>query len=417
MRILFLTQVLPYPLDAGPKVRAYHVLRYLASLGHEVTLLSFVRDTDSDSALEHLRAFCFEIQTVPIKRSNIRDGVVLIRSLLSKMPFLIARDSVSAMETAVRRSLRGEPSFDAVHSDQLAMVQYALLARSNENRPSPMLTLDQHNAVFRIPKRLAKVERNPFKAAFLNLESNKIARFETHFCGLVDNVVWVTNEDREALHQVSSTNVRLPREKVIPICLEANGKGNHLHSNTQRIMFLGGLHWPPNSNGILWFLREVWPLVKRRAPEAVLTVIGKKPPKQLIRKAAHSKDVEVTGYVEKLTPYLERSAVLIIPLLAGGGMRVKILDAWRWGVPVVSTSFGAEGIQVRDGWNILLGDTPQDFARAVCELFENPNNMASRLVTNGAHTLETHYDWRNVYSAWQEIYPCESYSLSPTRPA
>ena len=123
MKILFLTQVLPYPLDAGPKVRAYYVLRYLAQR-HEVTLLSFVRPEDTCQQLEQLSSLCQQVHTVPMRRSRLRDGLALGRSLLSRQPFLILRDQVPAMKQSLEQMLV-EGEFDAVHADQLWMASYA----------------------------------------------------------------------------------------------------------------------------------------------------------------------------------------------------------------------------------------------------------------------------------------------------
>ena len=125
-RILFLTQVLPYPLDAGPKVRAYHMLRHLSE-GHEVTLVSFVRGDDSPAAVEHLRSICHAVHTVPMRRSAWRNLKAGGRGLLSGLPIVIVRDEIEEMRTLVRR-LAASKTFDAVHADQLSMSAYGMLA-------------------------------------------------------------------------------------------------------------------------------------------------------------------------------------------------------------------------------------------------------------------------------------------------
>jgi glycosyltransferase involved in cell wall biosynthesis len=129
-----------------------------------------------------------------------------------------------------------------------------------------------------------------------------------------------------------------------------------------------------------------------------LTVIGKSPPAGLAGPA-----VEVTGYVLELTPYLAETGVFLVPLHAGGGMRVKILDAWSWGLPVVSTTIGAEGIAAVDGENILLADTAPAFARAVTRILKEPA-LARRLSRNGRQTVLEKYNWRTAYLAWDGVY-------------
>jgi glycosyltransferase involved in cell wall biosynthesis len=136
----------------------------------------------------------------------------------------------------------------------------------------------------------------------------------------------------------------------------------------------------------------------------------------LARLAQKKSHVEVTGYVDDPTRYLEETAAFIIPLLSGGGMRVKLLDAWSWGLPTVTTSIGAEGIQIESGENVLVGDTPEQFAESLVRLLNEPE-LSEKLVQGGLHTVQSKYDWQSAYSAWDDIYPCEYCSSLHTRPA
>lgn len=408
MRILFLTQVLPYPLDAGPKTRAYYVLRHLTRQ-HQVTLLSFVRPSDSGEAVEHLRTFCHAVHTVPMRRSRVQDARHLLRSLLGETPFLIARDGSPAMAQRVC-DLCATGAFDAVHADQLWMAPYAQLAQRSHRGRQPLLTvLDQHNAVFQIPRRLARAEGNPLKRAILGLEAGKLARYEAETCRQFDRVVWVTAEDAAALRAQTAGDARDAHANpahacVIPICVDPDNQPViPRQPSAHRVTFLGGLHWPPNAEGIIWFSREVWPSVRRAVPGAILTVIGKDPPAALAAYGDTSAGIEVTGYVPDPTPYLTETAVFIVPLHAGGGMRVKILDAWSWGLPSVSTTIGAEGICVRGGDNILIADTAADFAVAVGQVLREPG-LGDHLSHAGRATVETEYHWRKVYQAWDGVY-------------
>jgi glycosyltransferase involved in cell wall biosynthesis len=162
------------------------------------------------------------------------------------------------------------------------------------------------------------------------------------------------------------------------------------------------MYWPPNVEGMRWFAEEVWPRLRERLPEARLTLIGKNPPEDL-RAWGRREDVDVPGYVADLTPYLAETAVFIVPLWAGGGMRVKIVDAWCWGLPVVSTAIGAEGITIRAGENLLIADTAAEFAQAVERVFGDAG-LQARLRANGRRWAEEHFDWRRVYPAWDDVY-------------
>ena len=132
-------------------------------------------------------------------------------------------------------------------------------------------------------------------------------------------------------------------------------------------------------------------------------MLGKPPPPQVTR----LEGVEAPGYVADLRPWLAETAAFVVPLHAGGGMRVKILDAWRWGLPVVSTTIGAEGLAARHGENILIADDAGSFAAATSALLRD-DGLRARLSTGGRATVAREYDWRTVYAAWDEVYPCAS---------
>lgn len=405
MKILFLTQVLPFPLDAGPKVRAYYVLRHLAQT-HEVTLLSFVRTTDTPEAIDHLRQICAAVHTVPMPRGKLRDGAHLMQSLVTDQPFLIARDWVPAMAVALRRVVDAVGQVDAVHADQLWMAPYALAAKKMTSQAKPPMTvLDQHNAVYKIPERLSASEQNPLKRALLAHEARKLARYEVETCRQFDHVVWVTQEDFDAVQsQVKTPGAPVPDSGVIPICVDTDTTPVIRRQATpRRVTFLGGLHYPPNADGICWFAAEVFGRVLAAVPDAVLTVIGKQPPQRLQQLGIPPANLDVTGYVADPRGYLEETAAFIVPLHAGGGMRVKILDAWALGMPLVSTSIGAEGISTRPGCNILLADRPTDFSQAVVVLLTD-RAMSNQLAENGRQWVTQHYSWRTVYRQWCHIY-------------
>jgi glycosyltransferase involved in cell wall biosynthesis len=412
MKILFLTQVLPYPLDAGPKVRAYYVLRYLAER-HDVTLLSFVRATDTPAALAHLRTLCADVITVPITRSRVKDAGFLLKSLALQRPFIIERDASAAMQARLDALAAASPPFAAVHADQLWMAPYALrFQRAAANHP--LTVMDQHNAVYMILQRLADAERNPAKRALMQLEARKLAAFEVETCRAFDHVTWVTQEDFAAVQaQAPAASPPIPNDGVLPICGDPEATPVIARTaSPRRVTFLGGLHYPPNAQGVVWFAREIFPQVLAQIPDAVLTVIGKQPPPELHSLGIPPSNLEVTGYVADPLPYLAETAAFIVPLLAGGGMRVKIIDGWTWGLPIVSTRVGAEGIDAVHGENMLLADAPADFAQAVIDLLRDPA-LNAHIAAGGRRTVLERYNWRTVYRRWDAIYAGGAASPTP----
>jgi glycosyltransferase involved in cell wall biosynthesis len=161
------------------------------------------------------------------------------------------------------------------------------------------------------------------------------------------------------------------------------------------------MHWPPNADGARWFAMTILPSVLAQQPRACFLAVGKQPPNSLLKAAAGC--VEAPGYVDDPQPYWNRSQAFVVPLRAGGGMRVKILEAWARGVPVVATTVGAEGITYRAGENILIADTPQAFAEGVLAILKDAA-LAERLAIGGRAAVEQHYDWRQIYAAWEAVY-------------
>jgi hypothetical protein len=234
-------------------------------------------------------------------------------------------------------------------------------------------------------------------------------------------VVWVTDEDRAAFESAaaalaparsaggppstaSSNDAAMPPFTTISICVDPTATPPlRRAAGAHRVTFLGGMHWPPNAAGIEWFAREVWPTLSQEVPDARLTILGKSPPEPLRRLAAADERVEAPGYVDDPLPLLAETAAFVVPLFAGGGMRVKIAEAWCWGLPVVTTTVGGEGMAVADGQNALVADDAASFARATTRLLRD-RPFADTLAAAGRDTAERCYDWRKVYGAWDGVY-------------
>jgi len=404
MRILYLSQLMPYPPDSGPKVRQYYTLRYLAQY-HEVTLVAFSRPDDPPGAVEHMQRICAAVLTVPMVRSRVRDVISLAGSWLSRESFIIRRDTVPEMTQLVKHEIAGG-KYEIVQADQLWMAQYGLLGVSS----GALLVLDEHNACFRIFQRLAQGEKNPLKRIALEREWRALQRYEMRACSRFDRLVTVTEEDRsilEGLIQEPSLGVEIaksPTFSTIPICVDtASVPAVRPVDGSQDVLLLGTMFWPPNIEGTLWFAHHVWPRVRKRLPGATFTIVGKNPPEVVRSLEREGAGICVTGYIPDSLPYLERAAAFVVPLFSAGGMRVKIVDGWRWGLPVVSTTIGAEGIRYTDGENIIIADDADEFAAAICNLLED-SELNCRMRQNGRSWVEEKYDWERVYPAWEDVY-------------
>jgi glycosyltransferase involved in cell wall biosynthesis len=407
MKILFLTQIVPFPPDAGPRVKTWHVLRSLAGQGHSVTLLSFVRP-EEEPHLSSLANVCDAVHAVPIRRSRLADAGYMIRSYLTGRPFLVERDDLRPMQNTLNR-LMEENDFDFIHADQLTMVQFALRGALRAPAKKPKVIFDAHNAVWTIVERMRENARW-FLKPILAVEAKRVKRYEGDLLKTVDHVLAVTDIDRALLEESLNDSMkgddrRVAPITVVPIAVDTKQlQPIKRKPGSKNIVTLGTLHYPPNADGIRWFFNEVLPLIRERVPGVTLTIIGKNPPQDFLDLAARNPDVvKVTGYVPELAPYLEQSALMVVPVRAGGGMRVRILEAFACAMPVVTTAVGLEGIHAEPERDVLVADTATDFAKRVVELLED-TFLQEKLSTNGRRLAETKYDWQVVLSAMKPIY-------------
>ena len=382
MKILLLTQVLPFPPDSGPKVKTWNVIKYLAR-HHEVTLVSFVRG-DQSASVRHLQNYCREVHSVPIKRGMLRDLKYLADSFLTRQPFLMVRDRRDEMERLVDQ-LAAKVEFDVAHADQLNMAQYA------SRVPAAHKVIDAHNALWLLYKRLWQTMQPGPKKWLLNRDWRLLKKYEGRICREFDAVLAVSEEDRHALEEAAGQELDIT---IIPIAIDTD-EVTPVNRQPQgdRILHIGTMYWPPNIDGILWFLHEVLPLIRIERPEVLFDIVGANPPKEIIAFGEMNKNVHVTGYVEDPSPYLESASLMVVPLRAGGGMRVKILNALGQGLPIVSTSLGCEGIAVQSGVHLVVADTPPDFASAVIRLLDD-RELANELGRRGRQLIESTYDYR-----------------------
>jgi len=426
VRILFLTQVVPYPPDAGPKVKTWQVLRYLHGRGHRVTLVSFVRP-EEQAGLEALREVCESIHEVPIRRSRPRDVGYWLEAQVSGRPFLVERDDLRGMRRVVD-SLLASGTLDAIHADQLTMAQFATgslggrrRGRGDGGTPLPrghLRVFDAHNAVWTILARMAGNTPAPLRP-FLGQEARRVKLHEGLIVNHFDHTLAVSDTDRKALLEASraaspreggaddgSSSRSQPAIHVIPIAVDTEKLAPVIRAPRGMDIFtMGSMHYPPNADGIRWFAREVFPRVRAALPSATLTIAGRNPPKDLVQWAAdESRGVKVSGYVPDLIPFLVDEAAVVVPVRAGGGMRVRILEALARGVPVMTTTIGLEGIEAVPGRDVLVADEPSSFAEGLVRLLQDPA-MQTRLGEAGRRLAVERYDWRVALRPLDSIYP------------
>lgn len=402
MKVLLLTQVLPYPPDSGPKVKTYNVLKYLAQ-HHEVTLASFVRG-DQSRDVEHLQRFCAGgVHVVPMERGALNDAVAMARSLATGRPWMMVRDDRRAMRDLVAR-LAARTHFDVAHADQLNMAQYAARVAGARR------VLDAHNALWLLYKRLAETMGAGLRKLLLDRDWKLLKRYEGRVCREFDGVLAVSREDKAALLEaVAEANGQAKDEDaakmvVIPIAVDADEvQPVQRHPDADHILHIGTMYWPPNIDGVNWFIAEVLPHIRKQRPDVIFDVVGARPPQELVEMSKADPRINVTGYVDDPQPHLQSAGVMVVPLRAGGGMRVKILNAMAQALPIVTTTLGCEGIAVEHGKHVLIADSPIAFAEATLRVLED-RAYADALGRNGRALVESTYDYRAACRPLELLY-------------
>ena len=412
-----MTQLLPYPLDSGGKIKGYHFVKTLAGK-HDVTLLSFVRSGEEAQHAAHLEEFCDRVETCPLQRSRFQDIKWLLKSCLKRQSFIIARDRSPQFQSKVDELLSTN-QFDVIHVVRPNMFQYV------PDRLSEYTVFDTENVEALIVRRIGR--KRPLSASgLLSLfEWKKLQHYEREVCTKADLVLTVTDEDKAVLTELvggsppSRTNI-----ETIPIGVDTH----YFHYSWQpedapRNVFIGTMYWPPNVDSVVYFCREILPLARRVIPELEFDIVGLRPTNTVLKLEKTCSRVTVTGSVDDVRPYMARCSVLVVPLRSGSGMRVKILNAMAVGVPIVTTSIGCEGIEGlvpvqepiaehrNDNANIWIADSPRDFSRAVVTLTRD-DRLARTLSRNGRKLVEKAYDWSVISNRIIEVYDRIEESIS-----
>jgi glycosyltransferase involved in cell wall biosynthesis len=237
----------------------------------------------------------------------------------------------------------------------------------------------------------------------LKREARIIRRVEGAACLNAHTVLAVSERDREALWMAASQNATI---EVVPIGVDVERFLPVAATRCPqpfRLLSIGTMYWPPNSDGVMWWLRDGYERLRATCPDVQYDIVGARPPRRLRRLAREHSGVTLHGYVADTSHFWVSAGALAVPLLAGGGTRVKILEAMAMGVPVVSTSLGAEGLAVRHGEHVLLADTPVEFAEA-CAAVLRDRALAQRLTERAYQLVLERYDAPIALRALDRVY-------------
>jgi sugar transferase (PEP-CTERM/EpsH1 system associated) len=385
MRLLWVKPGGLWPLNTGGRLRSFHTISEL-SRRHRVAVLTThgPHDDPAELAVQLPRCDVQSFPHRPPKQGSWRLAGALAGSWLSARPVDLWKWTVPRLRAEAARLVE-QGRVDVCVADFLAAVP-------NLPRVSRVpVVLFEHNVEHVIWKRLAEVERRPWRRLLLGIESGKMRRYEARACARADLTVAVSEEDRALLARTAPE----ARVDAVPTGVDTSYfQPDGHHESPAGLVFTGSMDWYPNEEGLLHFLEEVLPLVRREVPEAALTVVGRAPSPRL-REAAARAGARVTGRVEDVRPYMADAAVYVVPLRVGGGTRLKIFEALAMAKAVVSTTVGAEGLPLVPGRHFLAADAPAAFADAVVALLRDPARRRA-LGAAGRRLVEKRYSWPQV---------------------
>jgi sugar transferase (PEP-CTERM/EpsH1 system associated) len=394
MRILFIATQLPLPPDTGGRIRSLNLLQQL-SRDHSVTFLSTVPRNTSESLLRRMEQYCSHFIAIPQKQTDVRNlryFLKLICNFASSYPFSVAKDYSPALARRIRQAL-GSSEYDVLVCDYL---HASINLRGINSVPK---VLFQHNVEAEIFRRYYLQQSNLLARLFWLYQWKKMQRYEARVSRSIDRCVAVSKTDQLTFQRdYGLTNVSAI-DTGVDLSYFSAAKAKKL---PHRLVFTGSMDWLPNEDAMSWFTREILPKVRQTIPEVSLAIVGRRPGSKIKKLGESDPGILVTGRVEDVRPYLAEGSLFVVPIRIGGGTRIKIFEAMASGIPVVSTTVGAEGLPVQHQHHLLLADSPEDFAQAVITLLRN-TGLAAQIAGQAETFVKQNNDWKIVGQQFADI--------------
>ena len=385
MKILVIDEEFPWPLNNGKRTRSYSLIRALAAQ-NEVTWLAYGEDgSDAARALEDIGIRCHSVPAPDRSQQGLRFYWRLFANLFSPLPYIVTSHVTARFERRLRE-LIDEGDFDLLLCE---WSPYAIFLRDLEGIRSVVVA---HNIESYIWARYEENETNPFRRWYIRIQKEKVERFERECFRWAEGATAVSEAEAREIEEYGAG---------YPVETVENGVDVDFFRPTpeaspepHRMIFSGAMDWRPNQDAVEYMVEDILPAVREQLPDAEFRVVGRRPPDSITQLDA-LEGVSITGTVDDVRPYMAESAVCVVPLRIGGGSRLKILAAMAMGKPVISTSIGAEGLQVTHDRDIILADGPEEIARTLVECLRDPDRMR-KIADAGRALVEDHYRWESL---------------------
>ena len=345
---------------------------------HEVFLISFC-DEDPNPDLSALRAICRYVKVVPWRQYNPNSRRARL-GLLSLKPRSYIDTFSPEMKECIEQTV-ADNEFDLVIASQWEMAGYSSYFAGTNSVFEEVELGVFHSKNVRASTRKQRIRNNLTWLKHRYYLSRLLLNFQA--CTVV------SRQERELLEK---TVTKFSRIKIIPNCIDLTHYNDYGDiTEPDSLIFTGSFKYSPNYDAMVWFLQNIYPIVRRELPKVHLKITGDHAGREL----PLANGVTLTGFVQDIRPYIASSWASVVPLLSGGGTRLKILEAMALRTPVITTSKGAEGLDVEHEMNVLIADEPVDFAQCVVRLLKD-QELRNHLADNAYQLVREHYEWTGI---------------------
>ena len=400
LSVLYVSQMPASPPRFGAQARVHGLMTQLARR-HDLTAVMLVDDEfDAEECRQAMQAYCREVVLVPNPHSEqgLAKRLLQLRSVASTRSFERLRVTVPALQRALNRVLRAN-RFDVVNLE-FSFLGHCDLRQAPPGERLPSLIVDSHNIDYELAKQYARAGLSLAGRLYYRANWRKLRREELETYRDADGVYLCSAADeRHLLDRIPSA-----RTAVIPNAADVEyyqPRPTDPPPDGRTVLFFGLLSYPPNVDGVIYFVRDIWPRIVVAHPDARLKIVGGRAPASLLSLAGPR--VELTGFVPDLRPHLAMAATIVVPLRLGGGTRLKIVEGMAMGKTIVSTTLGAQGIEAVSGRDLLIEDEPAAFADAVNRLLAEPT-LGSRIGQSARQLAAQRYSWSAAAQGLEGFY-------------
>jgi glycosyltransferase involved in cell wall biosynthesis len=394
-KMLFLSPELPYPLHSGGKIKTWHTLEAFSKYW-DITLVCPLKLEDNLNLKEFkVKSSVKDVLTDKVNRP--RSAYNLLKSWHQRRPINVLRTDSRLLKEQVANICHHQDYIFIDHFEAFQFVPSEVLANTKRQQT---IIYHAHNAYHKIWERFAKTTTNLAYKIVCNIEAKRIVRYERHIVASVDCCFAAPN-DVECLTNLGCCKDKLFQTLHLGDESALEKPALRWDQTTEKLCYLGYLGWEPNIVGLEWFLTEVWPVLKQRHPKLSLDIAGKNADQRLKNAVQAAKDVTLLGYVEDLEDIYSNCRISIAPLLFGSGIKVKVISAMARGLPLVTTSIGAEGLEVKHQDHLMIADSSRAMAGSITQLLQD-DILWQRIASNSRKIVIEKYTWAQMFSSMIE---------------